>query len=105
MICLCLRMAWLRTGFREREDACRSLPQIVRECCWGEAVTAVVVLKEGAEVSEAALLEKVRERLSPFKCPKRILFTSAMPKTATGKVQKGKLRAEYAGVYEERAPG
>jgi acyl-CoA synthetase (AMP-forming)/AMP-acid ligase II len=72
---------------------------------WGEAVTAVVVLKAGSEISEGALLEKVRERLSPFKCPKRILFASAMPKTATGKIQKGKLREEFSGVYEDKARG
>jgi acyl-coenzyme A synthetase/AMP-(fatty) acid ligase len=41
----------------------------------------------------------VREHLSPFKCPKRIIFTETMPKTATGKIQKAKLRAELAGIY------
>ena len=68
---------------------------------WGEAVTAVVVLKEGAQAQEGELLEKLRDRLSPFKRPKKILFTKAMPKTATGKIQKGKLRSEYRRVYDE----
>ena len=67
---------------------------------WGEAVTAVVVLKEGSEAQEEDLLEKVRRHLSPFKCPKRILFTKAMPKTATGKIQKSKLRTEYFETYK-----
>jgi len=67
---------------------------------WGEAVTAVVVLKEGADLREDDLLEEVRRHLSPFKCPKRILFTNAMPKTATGKIQKSKLRTEYHGTYK-----
>ena len=67
---------------------------------WGEAVTAVVVLKEGHDVSESELLEKVRQRLSPFKCPKRVLFAEAMPKTATGKIQKGKLRSSLAETYK-----
>ncbi len=66
---------------------------------WGEAVTAVVVVKQGCEVDERALLAKVRDHLSPFKCPKRVLFTEAMPKTATGKIQKGRLRADLAGTY------
>ncbi len=66
---------------------------------WGEAVTAVVVLKPGQSVSETELLEKVRRQLSPFKCPKRVLFTEAMPKTATGKIQKGKLRDQLAETY------
>jgi acyl-CoA synthetase (AMP-forming)/AMP-acid ligase II len=68
---------------------------------WGEAVTAVVIVKPGHALDEAALLAKARDRLSPFKCPKRILFTEAMPKTATGKIQKGKLRAELAATYRE----
>jgi acyl-CoA synthetase (AMP-forming)/AMP-acid ligase II len=66
---------------------------------WGEAVTAVVVLKPGHNLDEAELLEKVRGHLSPFKCPKRVLFTEAMPKTATGKIQKGKLRSQLAETY------
>jgi acyl-CoA synthetase (AMP-forming)/AMP-acid ligase II len=66
---------------------------------WGEAVTAIVILKAGQTIDEETLLKKVRSQLSPFKCPKRIIFTETMPKTATGKIQKAKLRAELAGVY------
>jgi acyl-CoA synthetase (AMP-forming)/AMP-acid ligase II len=67
---------------------------------WGEAVTAVVIVREGHAIDESALLAKLRDHLSPFKCPKRILTMAAMPKTATGKVQKGKLRAELARTYQ-----
>ena len=67
---------------------------------WGEAVTAVLVVKEGHKIDENELLTRLRDHLSPFKCPKRILTTDAMPKTATGKVQKGKLRAELRATYE-----
>jgi acyl-CoA synthetase (AMP-forming)/AMP-acid ligase II len=66
---------------------------------WGEAVTAVVTLKPGQTIDEETLIAKVRTHLSPYKCPKRILFTEAMPKTATGKIQKAKLRNELAGTY------
>ena len=66
---------------------------------WGEAVTAVVIVKPGRSLDEAELLAKVRQHLSPFKCPKRILFTETMPKTATGKIQKGKLRSQLAETY------
>jgi len=66
---------------------------------WGEAVTAVVIAKSGQSIDEAELITKVRAHLSPFKCPKRIIFTDAMPKTATGKIQKAKLRRELAGTY------
>lgn len=68
---------------------------------WGEAVTAVVVAKPGAEIEEAALLAQLRAHLSPFKCPKRVIVAEAMPKTATGKVQKAKLRWEMAGTYAD----
>ena len=66
---------------------------------WGEAVTAVVISKSGQSIDESELLTKVRAHLSPFKCPKRIIFTETMPKTATGKIQKAKLRKELAEVY------
>ncbi len=66
---------------------------------WGEAVTAVVIAKSGQSIDEAELITKVRAHLSPFKCPKRIIFTDAMPKTATGKIQKAKLRHQLAGTY------
>ncbi len=68
---------------------------------WGEAVTAVVVLREGEEMSESELIDKLRDRLSPFKRPKRIVFRKAMPKTATGKIRKGELRAEYRRFYQD----
>ena len=67
---------------------------------WGEAVTAVVIVKAGQAIDEQTLMTKVRDHLSPFKCPKRIIFTDAMPKTATGKVQKAKLRNELAELYQ-----
>lgn len=69
---------------------------------WGEAITAVVIPKPGQALDEADLLTKVRQHLSPFKCPKRIVFTETMPKTATGKIQKAKLRVELAQLYEEK---
>ena len=66
---------------------------------WGEAITAIVVLRAGEMMSESELIDKLRAQLSPFKRPKRILFREAMPKTATGKIRKGVLRAEYERLY------
>jgi acyl-CoA synthetase (AMP-forming)/AMP-acid ligase II len=59
---------------------------------WGETVAAVVVLKAGAEVTEQDLIDFSRERLAHFKCPTIVRFCDALPRTATGKVQKYKLR-------------
>jgi acyl-CoA synthetase (AMP-forming)/AMP-acid ligase II len=66
---------------------------------WGEAVTAVVIAKPGFALDAGDLMAKARSHLSPFKCPKRILFVEAMPKTATGKIQKAKLRQDLADTY------
>jgi acyl-CoA synthetase (AMP-forming)/AMP-acid ligase II len=70
---------------------------------WGEAVTAIAVPKAGATIDEAALLAKVRARLSPFKCPKAVITVDHMPKTATNKVRKAELRRRFAGHYQGRA--
>jgi fatty-acyl-CoA synthase len=59
---------------------------------WGEVPYAVVVLKPGAEATQEQLVEFCRERLAHFKCPKRVDFIEALPRTATGKIQKNLLR-------------
>ena len=66
---------------------------------WGEAITAVVITKAGHALKEDDLLVRLRQHLSPYKCPKRIVFVDTMPKTATGKIQKAKLRVELADLY------
>jgi acyl-CoA synthetase (AMP-forming)/AMP-acid ligase II len=67
---------------------------------WGEAITAFVVPRPGETVIEAETLVRVREWLSPFKCPKAVIVVDAFPKTATGKVQKMELRKKYTDYYE-----
>jgi benzoate-CoA ligase len=54
---------------------------------------AFVVLKEGAETTDAELKAFVKDRLAPYKYPRYIRFVSELPKTATGKIQRFKLRA------------
>ena len=54
----------------------------------GEDVAAVVVLKEGAMISERELRDFVNEKLAAFKVPNRIYFLSEIPKGATGKLQR-----------------
>jgi acyl-CoA synthetase (AMP-forming)/AMP-acid ligase II len=67
---------------------------------WGEAITVFVKLRPGETIEEEAVLVRVRERLSPFKCPKAIIVVEEFPKTATGKVQKVELRRQFAGFYK-----
>jgi acyl-CoA synthetase (AMP-forming)/AMP-acid ligase II len=54
---------------------------------WGEEVAAAVVLREPAD--EAAILGFCRERMADFKCPKRVYFVETIPRTASGKIQRG----------------
>ncbi|HEY1614386.1 MAG TPA: malonyl-CoA synthase [Rhizomicrobium sp.] len=61
----------------------------------GEAVVAIVVLREGAVLSEADLLDALRDRLAKFKLPKRVIFVDHLPRNAMGKVQKNILRDTY----------
>ncbi len=63
---------------------------------WGEVPVAFITLKDGAAATEAELIEHVARRLARFKAPKRIVF-GALPKTATGKVQKRELRSQLKG--------
>ncbi|MFY9610669.1 MAG: fatty acid--CoA ligase [Blastocatellia bacterium] len=62
---------------------------------WGETVCALVVLKPGASATEQELIDFCREHLAHFKCPRRIQFIEALPRTATGKIQKNLLRERF----------
>ncbi|MDO8248177.1 MAG: benzoate-CoA ligase family protein, partial [Rhodoferax sp.] len=57
---------------------------------------AFVVLKSGAQATEADLKAFVKERLAPYKYPRQIEFVTDLPKTATGKIQRFKLREQEA---------
>ncbi|WP_405640811.1 acyl-CoA synthetase [Streptomyces sp. NBC_00019] len=63
---------------------------------WIEAVTAVVVPREGEEVEEAELIAHAREKLAHFKAPKRVLFVDELPRNASGKILKRELRDRFA---------
>jgi fatty-acyl-CoA synthase len=65
---------------------------------WGEAPHAFVVLRAGADATEAELRTFAREHLAHFKAPHSVTFVTELPKTATGKIQKFVLRAGRAGI-------
>ena len=85
----------------EVEDALMSHPG-VREVAvigipderWGELVTALVV-PDGEDVTAEELISHCRTALAGYKCPKRVDFVDALPRTATGKLQKFKLREPF----------
>jgi fatty-acyl-CoA synthase len=64
---------------------------------WGETPKALVVLRPGSAASEAELIAHCRANLAHFKCPTSIEFLDALPRTATGKLQKFVLREKYWG--------
>ncbi len=62
---------------------------------WGETVMALVVLRDGQDASEAELIEHCRRHLAHFKAPTTVELRDALTRTATGKLQKYKLRQPY----------
>ena len=64
---------------------------------WGEVPKAYVVVSNGAALTEEDIREYGRTRLARHKVPKIVEFMDALPKTATGKVQKHVLRERGAG--------
>jgi long-chain acyl-CoA synthetase len=60
----------------------------------GEEVEAFVVLKSGAEATEAELLEHARASVAKYKSPKRIHFIDTLPKSGVGKILHRELREE-----------
>lgn len=85
----------------EVEDVLHAHPAVLHaavvaqpDARWGEVPCAYVELKAGVSApTQEALIAFCRERLAHFKCPKRVVF-HALPKTATGKIQKFLLRQE-----------
>jgi acyl-CoA synthetase (AMP-forming)/AMP-acid ligase II len=69
---------------------------------WGETVKALVVPAEGAEVTEREIIAHCKERLAGFKAPTSVEFREAIPRTATGKIQKFKLREPYWAGHERK---
>jgi acyl-CoA synthetase (AMP-forming)/AMP-acid ligase II len=86
---------------REIDEVLLAHPKVAEAVCfgvphptWGEEVAAAVVARE--PVTEAELLAHCRERLADYKRPKQIYITDAIPRTATGKIQRGVVAKAYS---------
>lgn len=66
---------------------------------FGEGVTAIVVCKAGATLTEKDILQALHDRLAKYKQPKRVLFVDDLPRNTMGKVQKNLLRDQYSKLY------
>ena len=86
----------------EVEDALFSHPSVAEVAVigvpdekWGETVKALVVLAPGKPVDEAELIKHCKQRLAGYKAPTSVEFRAELARTATGKLQKFKLREPY----------
>ncbi len=86
----------------EVEDALFSHASVAEVCVigvpderWGETIKALVVLAPGTTATEDELRVWCKERLAGYKCPTSVEFRDELARTATGKLQKFKLRAPY----------
>jgi malonyl-CoA/methylmalonyl-CoA synthetase len=66
---------------------------------FGEGVTAVVVCKPGATLSEKGVIAELETKLAKFKLPKRVIFVDDLPRNTMGKVQKNVLREQNKDLY------
>ncbi|MEU9130852.1 AMP-binding protein [Kitasatospora sp. NPDC048540] len=62
---------------------------------WGETVKALVVLREGCTADEAELIAHCKQRLAGYKAPTSVEIRDSLARTATGKLQKFRLREPY----------
>jgi fatty-acyl-CoA synthase len=62
---------------------------------WGEAVKAIVVLRDGNAISEDLIIARCKTRLGGVKAPKSVEFRAEIPKTAAAKTDKKALRQPY----------
>ncbi|SDM69021.1 long-chain-fatty-acid--CoA ligase [Allokutzneria albata] len=86
----------------EVEDAVFSHPAVAEVAVigvpdekWGETIKALVVTAEGAEVTEQEIIAHCKQRLAGYKAPTSVEFRESIPRTATGKIQKFKLREPF----------
>ena len=85
------------------EEMIYRLPQVsevavigLPDAKWVEAVTAVIVVKAGQALDEAAVIAHCTQHMAHFKAPKRVVFTDTLPKNPSGKLLKRELRLRYA---------
>ncbi|MGD1897882.1 MAG: fatty acid--CoA ligase [Phormidesmis sp.] len=69
---------------------------------WGEAIKALVVLRPEASATALDIINFARGKLASFKLPRTVDFVAALPRTPSGKVQKGKLREPFWQGYQRK---
>ena len=93
-----------KIGPREIDEVLLAHPAVAEAVCfgvphpgYGEEVEACVVLKEGITATPAEINAFCKERLAEFKRPKKVHITDKIPRTATGKIQRGAVAKAFTG--------
>lgn len=93
-----IKVGAFRVSPQEIEEVISAVPGVEEVCAaamadelLGQAVKAVIVKREGAQVDERAIKAHCRQHLAAYKVPKSVEFVSVMPRTASGKIQRFKL--------------
>jgi acyl-CoA synthetase (AMP-forming)/AMP-acid ligase II len=66
---------------------------------WTEAVTAFVQVSPGASITPEEVISFCRQQMAGHKVPKKVLLVQDLPRTASGKVEKVKLREQFGDLY------
>jgi long-chain acyl-CoA synthetase len=86
-------------------EACISSHPAVKAVCvigvpdpkWAQRVKAVIVLHDGAELTDEQLVEHCRERIASYKKPTIIARTASLPRTAVGFIDRDAVDAQFGG--------
>jgi fatty-acyl-CoA synthase len=96
-------------GSLEIEDVIRTHPAVLEVAVvaaphvkWGETPAALVVVKEGQNLTAEELIAYCRKRLAGFKIPRIVEFLDKLPKGGTGKILKAKLKEKFWQEHEKR---
>ena len=94
---------------REVEDAIMAHPGVaetavigVPDDIWGEAVKAMVVPKEGAQLTETEIIQHCKDNLASYKKPRSVDFIKEIPKNLYGKVDRRALKEPFWQGLERR---
>jgi fatty-acyl-CoA synthase len=92
-----------KVASREVEEVIYLLPAVheaavigVPDPRFGQAVVAVVTLRDGASLTPDEVIQHVRKHLARFKTPRHVVIAEALPKNASGKILKRELREQHA---------
>jgi fatty-acyl-CoA synthase len=71
---------------------------------WVEAVTAVIVVKDGETLTSETVLDHCAQSMAHFKAPKRVIFVDNLPRNPSGKLLKRELRQRYVAAEPSAPP-